>query len=96
MAEYSVSAETEYFEGAEYSFSADSKNLGFGRSLRNAHKDSMSAEDLTALYFQQLDEKDVMDLYREGNLVADIGWVDINFDCFSTLPCCYANTEPLG
>ena len=34
------------------------------QARRNAHKDSMSAEDLTALYFQQLDEKDVMDLFR--------------------------------
>ena len=36
------------------------------QARRNAHKDSMSAEELTALYFQQLDEKDVMDLYRDG------------------------------
>ena len=30
----------------------------------NENKNTMSEEKLTALYFQQLDEKDVMDLYR--------------------------------
>ena len=31
-------------------------------------------------------------MYRDGHLVADLGWVDNNIDCSTTLPCCYANT----
>ena len=30
--------------------------------------------------------------YREGHLVADMGWVGNDLDCSATLPCSYANT----
>ena len=31
-------------------------------------------------------------IYIEGHQVEDLGWVDIDLDCYTTLPCCYANT----
>ena len=31
----------------------------------NSHEGTMTAEDIAALYFEQLDQEDVLDLYRE-------------------------------
>ena len=34
----------------------------------NSHEGTMTAEDIAALYFDQLDQEDVLDLYREGKM----------------------------
>ena len=39
-------------------------------------------------YFRRVIKKAVGGIYREGYLVADLGWVDNDVDCSTILPCC--------
>ena len=74
--------------GARKSYDGTSQNCG------EVQSQSRADDSATLLVVENAVDKAVIPnkIYREGHLVTDLGWVDKDFDCSTTLLCCYANT----
>ena len=74
--------------GARKSYDGTSQNCG------EVQSQSRADDSATLLVVENAVDKAVIPnkIYREGHLVADLGWVYKDFECSTTLLCCYANT----
>ena len=76
---------------AFYSDPIDRGRLNFLRRFQLSNRLSLSLSSVKSVS-SLIQGSAESENYREGHLVADLGWVDNMLDCFTTLPGCHANT----